>query len=112
MMGTGKVRIGQVWDFVGEHTDALPDARGWRCIVVAPNDSREAGPDSWRMWCSDDRGPRKGRAMYMHHRARVSGQWRRLSWWRLLCERIWAGERWPKAPATELPGGAGKDGNG
>lgn len=34
--------VGTWWDFVGERTDAPPTARGWRCVVVAENESREA----------------------------------------------------------------------
>jgi hypothetical protein len=85
------VRCGQVWDYIGEATDAPSDARGWRCLVWAPNDSTEAGADSWVMWCGDP--PKRGRWMYMHHRARVAGKWRRVSWWRQLCDWIWRGDK-------------------
>jgi hypothetical protein len=81
------VKIGQIWDFVGKHTDAPPTAIGWRCIVVESNDSREAGPDSWVMRCLHD-----GSTKYMHRSARARGEWRRISWWRRLCDWVWRGE--------------------
>ena len=99
----GNVRIGQVWDFVGEATDAPPHARGWRCVVVAKNDSREAGPDSWVMHCTDNR-----RTLYMHRRQLNTGSWRRVSAWQRLCDWIWAGEpfrgRFPAALSSSQSG--------
>lgn len=89
------VRIGQWWDFIGDATDAPPKARGWRCVVVAKNDSREAGPDSWVMRCVDN-----GRTLYMHRRRRLgTGAWRRVSTWQRLCDWVWRGESLRSSPS-------------
>lgn len=56
------VRVGDLWEFVDGRNRGVYQ-------VVRPNDSIEAGPDSWVM---DGNG---GRTCYMHHNQRVRGDW-------------------------------------
>lgn len=58
-----EVCVGQVWTF----------ANGERYVVLCPNDSREAGPDSWVMQALGT--PKTAKIAYMHHRARMGLQW-------------------------------------
>lgn len=68
-VGGSVARVGQVWTHLGGARDTTP-ARG-PCVVIRPNDSREAGPDSWQMFSLVER-----RTLYMHGDARARGEWR------------------------------------
>jgi hypothetical protein len=74
------VRVGQVWEFVGsDNTSAsIKDMLvGAHCYVIRPNEENDAGEDSWVMAPVEYVAPRhRGRVLYMHHTARVTGQWK------------------------------------
>lgn len=78
----GIVAIGDVWLFVGESTARRQDATCDVYVVEKPNDSVEAGPDSWVMWPADAKSwepIRTTRRAYMHHGARVvKSEWQLL----------------------------------
>lgn len=63
----GRVVPGDLW---------VTCCRGGHAVlhrVVKPNDSLEAGPDSWVMSACD--GARDGATRYMHAKARQRGEW-------------------------------------
>ena len=78
------VRVGDVWELQSPTRFAPTGPALYE--VLRQNDSKEAGPGSWVM-----RHIKGGHELYMHHRARVAGEWAliyRGSWHSARAEQI------------------------
>lgn len=71
------VRVGQIWKIEGK-----------KCVVVMPNDSMEAGKNSWVMRCVEDIPSLTGKTLYMHDSHRSRSRWKRVPLSELLMDAV------------------------